>query len=924
MSAAEVRVRYAAQEIYRDNTTVTLENSSFDYTGSALTPKPVVTYKASEDAQEATLTEGTDYEVSYKNNTEPGTATIVVTGKGAYQGVVEENFVINAVDITVADYEAIAVTTAKGVCPALPGTVIAHTNVGDQVLDVQWDEISAEQLKQIGTFSTGGTVVDTNARITAEITVTAVIGVQQVSVATAKGTTPSMPETVTVYYSNGEKQQQEVVWDLADADFRNPGIVEVYGTVGKAVTRETVLQAKASVRVADVTADANNTPTDTNLALNADGSSKTREWPRTFAYFSSSNDLVYNAVDGNKNFDSTSGKKIWCDWESGKYHTNADAAVGDSDHLPFVISAFGKEDSTADSDQKKYTVNKVSIGFMEEDGSAANKVRLPKDYKIEYYSANDGVIPANRLGNDSANSCSNIKGWGADNPLKAHTGWTEVAYVGGKPSVPSLANFKEMVNVEFEAVETTAIRITLTPQDNNWTGLEEYEVYYTPIEKYGDYEVTSIKVDGQEVLAQFDADTKTLNLDARSGVITAQATNNASVTVLDAVNGTAKVLFRPENGDENKAQEYTVNFKQSETPEEDHSKDGLKAVIDLAEKLNAENYTAESYAKLTAALAAAKEVCDAENATVEEISAQISAISDAIKGLESADKAANEDLKKQLEEKTKQLEDKERELAAATENVTTLQDKIKDAQDQLAALEGTSAEEKTALEKQIEALQGKLNTARAEVLTLSGEKASLEEEKAALQAELKKVQDQAAKDSAEAEAAIKKAQEEARKAREEIEKLKDSLTLKNGDTVTAGGVQYRVTDAAAKTAEAYGTAKKNIKTINVTATVTIKDVTCKVTAIADQAFAGQKKATKAVIGANVTKIGKKAFYGDSRLKSITVKGKKLKMVGKQALKGINKHAVVRVPKAKKKAYKALFKGKGQKKSVRVKIGRAHV
>ena len=125
-------------------------------------------------------------------------------------------------------------------------------------------------------------------------------------------------------------------------------------------------------------------------------------------------------------------------------------------------------------------------------------------------------------------------------------------------------------------------------------------------------------------------------------------------------------------------------------------------------------------------------------------------------------------------------------------------------------------------------------------------------------------------------------------------------------------------ELAGKTAEAYGTAKKNIKTINVTATVTIKDVTCKVTAIADQAFAGQKKATKAVIGANVTKIGKKAFYGDSRLKSITVKGKKLKMVGKQALKGINKKAVIRIPKSKKKAYRKLFKGKGQKKSVIVK------
>lgn len=53
-----------------------------------------------------------------------------------------------------------------------------------------------------------------------------------------------MPETVTVYYSNGEKQQQEVVWDLADADFRNPGIVEVYGTVGKAVTRKLYFRQK--------------------------------------------------------------------------------------------------------------------------------------------------------------------------------------------------------------------------------------------------------------------------------------------------------------------------------------------------------------------------------------------------------------------------------------------------------------------------------------------------------------------------------------------------------------------------------------------------------------------------------------------------------------------------------------------------------
>ena len=175
MSAAEVRVRYAAQEIYRDNTTVTLENSSFDYTGSALTPKPVVIYKASEDAQAVTLTEGTDYELSYRNNTNPGTATVVVTGKGKYQGAVEKNFTINAVDAVISGYEEVAVETAVNQAPALPGTIIAYSNVGDQVLEVEWDAIPAEKLEKTGTFTVGGTVVDTKARIIATVTVSTVV-----------------------------------------------------------------------------------------------------------------------------------------------------------------------------------------------------------------------------------------------------------------------------------------------------------------------------------------------------------------------------------------------------------------------------------------------------------------------------------------------------------------------------------------------------------------------------------------------------------------------------------------------------------------------------------------------------------------------------------------------------------------------------
>ncbi len=60
------------------------------------------------------------------------------------------------------------------------------------------------------------------------------------------------------------------------------------------------------------------------------------------------------------------------------------------------------------------------------------------------------------------------------------------------------------------------------------------------------------------------------------------------------------------------------------------------------------------------------------------------------------------------------------------------------------------------------------------------------------------------------------------------------------------------------------------------------------TEISAKAFYKFKKLRKVTIGANVTKIGKQAFYGDSALKSLNVRTKSLKSVGSKALKGINK------------------------------------
>lgn len=1448
MSAAEVRVRYAMKEIYSGNTSVTFTKQAVDYTGQEITPKPVVTF--TEGEEKITLTEGTDYELSYRNNREPGTAVAVVTGKGKYSGVVEAEFTINAVETTVTGYDSVAVTTGKGEYPGLPGTVTASTNIGQQTMEVRWDTVSSSMLNTYGTFTVYGTVTDTKARVVAQVTVSDVIGVQQVTLATGKGMEPSLPEQVTVYYSNGDVAKRDVEWDLSGLDFEETGIVRVTGRTGKA-------EAVATVRVEEVQADANNTPVGKNLALNENGVSASQEWPRTFAYISASGDPAHHATDGKKDFVSDSSKVIWSDWESGQYHTNAGAAVGAADHLPFVATAFGVDGSTANEDQKKYTVNKISVGFMEEDGSSANKVRLPKDYKIEYYSGNSGVIPANRLVNGSASECSNTKGWGSDNPIKAHDGWTEVTYVGGKPSVPSLDDFKHMVDIEIEPVETTAIRITLTPQDNNWTGLEEFEVYYEPVEEKSTYQVTDITLDGESVLGQFDEETKTLEVQAKEGKIAAEASDNASVTVLDAVDGTAKIIFLPENGDASGRQEYTVKFQTQDTGESyqvsaesdlvdlgqgtfaagaqaafqakagyafesapilvksedgtetgievtgqdgvytfqmpeypvtvqgelvpvtykitynldggeaenpaeytvetpeftlknpvkagyifvgwtgglvteptkditvaagsvgnltftahwrsgtaytitfdstggtqvneqkvpvdtgiitepeapakrgytfagwyidaegtaawnfdtdkaeddmtlyakwteaeitintkipaylfgesfempdvinvtaagesfdtavtwrsedietvknaaelgsytvtgtlgaledrevsatviaspanivyfvdcgasaftekgqmlmdanagtvknevpdqaydsqkgwgytndtadletngsgdayatirnfkanvngatlsyqfalepgtynvtagfydpwsqwagdnrharvyladakgetlaekaDHhisakedvefknivleeagnvtlhiaplktgsnsdtmisfiviskkadyskAKEALKGAVNIAQALRAEDYTEESYAVLESALKEAQTVYDSEDADWQEIRTQMDKLLDAVKNLVSAKGEENKNLEEQLAEKEQALKDAQTRLTelqgelqeqknAVSELQTSLQDEqaradrlqsevtsleqeVKDLEADVEELEKEAGDNEK-LQQELDAKKQELADKNTELtektqeldtaneritdltsqLKTAAEKAgelenSLLEEKnrtAALETELgelkkayaaeKEALEKSEKELKEAKEALEKAQKEAAEAQEALKKIQSVRTLKKGDTVKKGGLLYRVTDEVKKEAEVYGVSNTRMTKATVAATVKINGVSCRVTGIADKTFAGLKKMRTVVIGKNVKTIGKKAFSGCKKLTRVNIKGKVLKKVGKQAFKGISAKAVIKVPKAKKQAYTRLFKGKGQKKTVKVK------
>ena len=123
--------------------------------------------------------------------------------------------------------------------------------------------------------------------------------------------------------------------------------------------------------------------------------------------------------------------------------------------------------------------------------------------------------------------------------------------------------------------------------------------------------------------------------------------------------------------------------------------------------------------------------------------------------------------------------------------------------------------------------------------------------------------------------------------------------VKKNRKKTIGGVTYKVTKAGiSKRAEVMviGISGKRKKAVTIPATVRVDGVSCKVTGI-----------------------GKRVFRGCGKLKKITIKTKTLRTVGKQAFKGIQKKAVIKVPKSKYKAYKKLFRANtGFRKTMKIK------
>lgn len=135
---------------------------------------------------------------------------------------------------------------------------------------------------------------------------------------------------------------------------------------------------------------------------------------------------------------------------------------------------------------------------------------------------------------------------------------------------------------------------------------------------------------------------------------------------------------------------------------------------------------------------------------------------------------------------------------------------------------------------------------------------------------------------------------------------------------------YRVTKTGKKNGEVEVARWDNIishyavQRVEIPKSVNIKGYTYKVTGIGDKAFDQCKNMKTLIIGSNVKKIGENAFLNCKKLKMIEIKSSKLKSVGKNALKGINKKATIKVPKKQYKKYKKLFKSKtGYKKTMKI-------
>ena len=325
------------------------------YTGSAIKPVPAV------KAGGRTLKNGTDFTVSYKNNTEPGTATLIVNGKGNYSGSVSKTFkitarAINDVEVTVPD----TVFTGEQVRPDVVVSYGSYQFISDSDYT-----LSFKDNVNIGTASV---VVTGKNHLSGSRTVTfpiekADISSTEIAVKNATFTGSAIKSDVDVRLGN-VTLKEGTHYTLSYKNNVNAGTAQVTisgkGSLEGAVTMSFTI-AKADISKASISANGTYAPDGVKIGINAKfGNYTLKSSDYSFTAPAAAGEQTLT-ISGNGNF-------------SGKTTVKCNVAKADI--------ANAKSSLSLSTDGKGYTVTVIYDGVL---------LTQDKDYKVAVTESTTGV-----------------------------------------------------------------------------------------------------------------------------------------------------------------------------------------------------------------------------------------------------------------------------------------------------------------------------------------------------------------------------------------------------------------------------------------------------------------------------------------------------------------------------------------------------
>lgn len=138
------------------------------------------------------------------------------------------------------------------------------------------------------------------------------------------------------------------------------------------------------------------------------------------------------------------------------------------------------------------------------------------------------------------------------------------------------------------------------------------------------------------------------------------------------------------------------------------------------------------------------------------------------------------------------------------------------------------------------------------------------------------------------------------------------IKCKKGDIYTVGGYRYQILSPKTngRGTVAFAGLAKSTKKVVIKDSVTIQGARFQIVQIKDRALKNKASVTSVSIGKSVQSIGKEAFQGTKKLKTITIKSTRLSKVGANALKQTYSKVKIKVPKSKLSRYKSLLNKKG--------------